>query len=1364
MPQAVKKRRNAYLFGSLLLFAFLFSYYFFVYIPSRERQMDERGIRLMNQMARSTAERLDHYDKSIDLFRCEYFGQGLVQSRKPKESSYELIARFFELEMDCGVIIDSIYSIYDRRSGQTDVIDDAFYDQILKEFSALVVKDPSIQLVPIADSAYYIVLDRYELGNRIDNTSIGLGISTNDLVKTVKRFDYFDDIVLTRPEDGKVLDQSRLDFQYLTYAPEEESKIDVGDENLNNALDEKDEVIEKSTEPFYRIPNVDITEVKIAGRSYLCFTKLIKLNGQAYYLNGMLEKDRYYASVREVSIWTVLIAILVLLFLVQLLPIVKPFILSKKERLQGGDLTWGAVAMIFGTSVVTLLLIAVDTFSIEEIELVDQKLQKHAIQTQADFQKDINTTLVDIKHAALFYNAKVANADSNVVFDRKLKPKMRFLRINESGMADYFRIDAATKKLVIFNKDVNLAHRAYYLALKGSSPIDAWKSQNGDSEYYVASILSLSTGMYETVVAIKNSDGFIYASVSPLSSVNQRYLEPGYTFSVISRDGTIQYDSDESRIGTENFIAETDGNKNFQSLLANRSSKHSQLRFSLKGYRAFVQPLANTPWFIVAKFDITKSRLNIAQAMAVTFQIILFLLFYLFILHWLHKMPFVLSNHGKLGDFSYLFLSPVNASSRVYWSLAGFNVFYCLLLFGVYAGNELNLQLNVAVYFSMITQAILINYTLLKRYGFIQNSGAEKVIYGLNPFEWGLSIFWLFWMIITRIQIPKEIWFDVMFIVQLAVMVLYGYIKINSPLTHFFTEANSREQKTFNAFYAHTFSWVSMLGIVGCFLFFKPVYNQIHIKRAFANWVEEYDYRNQNYVLADNKVNLFAADKSTYEKLNDVEVANSFLDKITLYFEDDAELLYGQTAGAKTIRLNVMEAIDTASGLPFFELEMDKKSHRKNTVQMSNNTIVAFALPSLDHAKKPAQTIVFWAIIVLLLFGLATTIVQLSQKYFYLGIMKRLRIYAKVRDKELEENAHNIASVLHPQQPEIMLVGPPSSGRNTIAKSWFKNAKAIFYIDFLNEIEAELAKLTEDVLGKPMVINNFDHRSDDFELDMKKLEVIEKLVRYRNEKQVKHPLIIIAHCGSDQLIQKYVDRIEYLAAAKAPQEEIENVREAMHRWQAIMYDFVIHMVPLSLPNTDDFIENELRIGYALPRFIPQIAHFHNKLIEHSPEIKDADLHQKLINTIIEAAQNYYYAIWNACSPAEKLLIYDLAQDGLVNTKNEAVMSDLVQKGLLRTEPTLRLFNQSFTQFILQNIPEEDGIRMERDAKSQGIWGTYQIIVVLMIFAILVFLSFAEKEAMARIAGILTLAATLLPRLIEFTGKIGNPKGWFSKSG
>jgi hypothetical protein len=240
MPQAVKKRRNAYLFGSLLLFAFLFSYYFLVYIPSRERQLDERGIRLMNQMARSTAERLDHYDKSIDLFRCEYFGQGLVQSRKPKETSYELIARFFELEMDCGVVIDSLYSIYDRRSGQTDVIDDAFYDQILSEFSALVVKDPSIQLVPIADSAYYIVLDRYEPGNRIDNASIGLGISTNDLVKTVKRFDYFDDIVLTRPEDGKVLDQSRLDFQYLTYAPEEESKIDVGDENLNNALDEKD--------------------------------------------------------------------------------------------------------------------------------------------------------------------------------------------------------------------------------------------------------------------------------------------------------------------------------------------------------------------------------------------------------------------------------------------------------------------------------------------------------------------------------------------------------------------------------------------------------------------------------------------------------------------------------------------------------------------------------------------------------------------------------------------------------------------------------------------------------------------------------------------------------------------------------------------------------------------------------------------------------------------------------------------------------------------------------------------------------------------------------------------------------------------
>jgi hypothetical protein len=1423
-----------YLLGAILVFAFLFSYYFLGYIPSRERQMNDRGIRLMNQMAKSSQERMSQFKKSANLFACDYEVKDFFERTMQEEPDANLVLnKLFDADLDVFCresTIENLYSkfdeIVDTATSEGDETFDLLLNSIINELSV----DRNLRIVDSADSKDLFIMKVLDSNKRV------IVADPEVVVSGSERLDFFDDVILTRVDDGRVIDQSQLNFQFFTYEPGKEDALQIKDEDLAEIAKDQEEKIEKHDD-IYRIPNVDIVEHKIAGKKYFCFTRLINFNGQNYYLTGLIDEDNYYGSVRQVSIWTVLVAILVMLFLVQLMPLLKPFILSPKERLQGRDITWSAASLVLGTAVVTLLIIGVDTFAIEEVDLIDAKLKKYADSTNHDFQSELDTNISLIKRTMRFYGGRdeivknnqalkelkgmywLSGEEKKYLIDSingpaypwRVRPKMKFLDIDNNGISLFFNINEKSKDVQIINKSLNLSHRDYVKALRGAVPTGAWlrnvnsfqpqdstlchcdtvlkenfiegdNSMNGQriaysdsthhidsiyccepTYYFIESLLSLATGTFETVVAIKDAGSHIYASVSPFESVNKRYLEPGYTFSIIDREGNIHYDTDSSRIGTENFLAESDQNAELISLLNNRSKSAEPLKFSLKEYHMYVQPLENTPWFIVTKYNIRRSRLNVAQSMIITFQVVLSLLIYLFLLHWLHKLPYVLNNRVKRKDFSYLFLSPVNASPQLYWFLAIINVFFTLLLIRVYGINQLSLQINVAIYFGVLTQAILFNYSLLKRYSRVYTSGEMKEILGLNPFEWSLVIFWLFWMAITYNEVLNSSGFVFIMIIQVIMALLYAFFKIKTPLKERFIIDEDIEQKHFTAFYGHTFSWVFMLGIASCFMFFKPIYNQIHIKRAYANWVEEYDYRNNHNIEKSNKLNLFVSNENDADTISGVEYSSAFLDKIAMYFEEDGEVLYGQQNNENGIKLTITESKDTNEGLPFFTLAMEKTTHRVRQVPMENNRVVAFALPSLDHTKKPQQSMVFWGIIVLLIGMLYISIVQLSQKFFYLNILRRLRVIAKTKT-DLNE-----AGAVHKDQLQIMLIGPPSSGRNSVAKGWFKKGAPIYYIDFLNEISVEAAKLDaldvngNDLKGKPIIINNFDHRSDDAKLNLEKLALMEKLIRYRNEMQIQERLVLITHYGTDQFMQLYQAKMEQLRLEKADAKAIADLADAMERWQSILYEFVNKTMSLEYTPSDDFIERELNIGYSLPRFIPHIKSYREQLKKQEPDMSEADVQQKLIDAIINSAQNYYFAVWNACTPSERLLMFDLAEDGLVNTKNETLMADLVDKGLLRTEPTLRLFNRSFSQFVLENIPEEEGAKLEKLAKGDGLWGTYQIIVAFIIFAILIFLSFAEKEVMAKILGIISLAGAIIPKLINFTSKVGGPKSWFTKS-
>ena len=115
-------------------------------------------------------------------------------------------------------------------------------------------------------------------------------------------------------------------------------------------------------------------------------------------------------------------------------------------------------------------------------------------------------------------------------------------------------------------------------------------------------------------------------------------------------------------------------------------------------------------------------------------------------------------------------------------------------------------------------------------------------------------------------------------------------------------------------------------------------------------------------------------------------------------------------------------------------------------------------------------------------------------------------------------------------------------------------------------------------------------------------------------------------------------------------------------------------------------------------------------------------------------------IWQSLTKEEKFLLYDLAEDNLVNSFDDYNLSMLVAKGVvIRPDGTLKLFNRGFRNFILTAIGNSEAMKIKNQIKDNGNWNTMKYPLQLIILAILAFLLTSQQEAFAKL---ITYAAAL----------------------
>jgi hypothetical protein len=142
--------------------------------------------------------------------------------------------------------------------------------------------------------------------------------------------------------------------------------------------------------------------------------------------------------------------------------------------------------------------------------------------------------------------------------------------------------------------------------------------------------------------------------------------------------------------------------------------------------------------------------------------------------------------------------------------------------------------------------------------------------------------------------------------------------------------------------------------------------------------------------------------------------------------------------------------------------------------------------------------------------------------------------------------------------------------------------------------------------------------------------------------------------------------------------------------------------------------------------------------------------------IVDEGKEYeklYDDIWEKCSEKERYLLFDFAQDGLMNHKNTSEITGLIKKGVLVVdEDYIRFFRPSFRTYLLTTKNKDEFSDLRKTFHKNSSWKAFQVPLLILLLCIAVFIFFTQeamfKQIIALVAGI-SGVVSFLPKV--FTG-------------
>jgi hypothetical protein len=151
---------------------------------------------------------------------------------------------------------------------------------------------------------------------------------------------------------------------------------------------------------------------------------------------------------------------------------------------------------------------------------------------------------------------------------------------------------------------------------------------------------------------------------------------------------------------------------------------------------------------------------------------------------------------------------------------------------------------------------------------------------------------------------------------------------------------------------------------------------------------------------------------------------------------------------------------------------------------------------------------------------------------------------------------------------------------------------------------------------------------------------------------------------------------------------------------------------------------------------------------------------QVLDEIGERAEEYYTALWHPCSANEKLVLMQVAQTGLVNSKARKDVRRLLARGLLLRDPQLRLMNETFRRFVCVHAATSSLAGRLNDDLAGDAWNRVRMPFFAGVMVVLLFFFSTQRElfdSTFAVIGGLTAAVPALLKMLSSFGERGAVK-------
>ena len=1132
--------------------------------------------------------------------------------------------------------------------------------------------------------------------------------------------------------------------------------------------------------------------VTVNGQNYILFTEpytfaggpvSIDGKGRQWIVGGLVSASRFRYDVTGVSISIVLMAVAVVLLAICCWPYLRIAFIHPTQALTVTDVLLIVICTIVGAAVLTLAVL--DVIAYRRIAAAaDAQLARFGDGINEDFGNNIERVTIVLDRFDLL-SKQVIPGSYPIPSSFRTNPVVAtypyvetLAWVDKNGMQ---KVKFAQNPSALVPVD---DRRYFREAISGHT----WTVKG--RPYVLEWVRSMATGDVRAVLA-KQSSHREYPVITlgtELIDVSRAVAPPGAEMAVLDENGDVVYHSDTQRIGYENFFVEADQNRALRSAVLARRAQAVDAPYWGEDQSMYVRPLVGSPWTLVTFRAKRLTRVLNVEGVLLTLMLLLlgatpYLLLYVLVLvlapH--YRAPKLWPAAGRWGDYlrlciilmalalffylnnyalqpwsafygalflpiigmveSYLVVHRRDIKTKRFavaaavWIVA-FAFLICFLVIGsteprFFGGRPIGNAVLVAAALALaaITWFLLIwNATTTpdKKPPSAADRWRDAVALYLRPRVRYSTLYRLIGVLLlaTGVAQPTIAFFRISRHVEAELLIKYAQLRAVAGIEHRIDHlartsiARSTSAEVRNDILYPRFGTV----FGGDWKLSVADHEPQADTSCGGHWTIPPSAAKWMPTLYDDSIAvrpLFDA-----RSIDDlwrwcVRWPSIELVRRILLEPAVAQFVWGRSPGYQSI---VVTSPLTDGALEAALGRSDRESGRKRTAVEREESHVRLQNFMAGNRRHPvAETLV--ALLLLTVFWAASDFI--ARRVLLIDVdepkwLARLPLSPTLGDHIfLVRRERNIDELTGPN--------PMGEGLEFIDVSFAK-------LEAWNDWSAMLERLDSSEAGRNVRILDFEYGINDGAINEKKLQWLERLLVLPDR------TVIVVSAVSAAYIKTTPPPPQVLRAA---------VLWYYDRWRAMLQRFVwvtaeelqLRNDALQRPANESKPQTWLERETAYNSFLLRLR---SELTKHA----DPD---SLLDEIAERAETYYAGLWASCHDDEKLVLYHLAHNGLVNARNRRVLRRLIARGFVRRDPNLQLFSETFRRYVVAAARREDLVNRTRELQGASTWDALRVPFFVIIVAFLLLLVTTQKDLMTTTTALATALTTGIPMVMKLIG-------------